>query len=67
MFRMVFQMGDTDSDWTGVELQIDSTLTSDLYYEFGGISTTNENKQAGWDTIEANKNDNSDFRGFLQV
>ena len=67
---MIYQMGNTLSDWTGVTKAIAS---GDTYYsavtaavELDQISMTNSIKTGGDSTIETNARDNSTFKGWLE-
>ena len=68
---MIYQMGNTLSDWTGVTKAISS---SDTYHntatsvktELDQISMTNSIKTGGDSTIETNARDNSTFKGWLE-
>ena len=69
-FRVIYQMGNTLSDWTGVTKAFTS---SDTYHSstsvsevtLDGISMTNSIKTGGDSTIETNARDNSTFLGKL--
>ena len=69
-FRVIYQMGNTLSDWTGVTKAFTS---SDTYHSsdatavvtLDGISMTNSIKTGGDSTIETNARDNSTFLGRL--
>jgi len=69
-FRVIYQMGNTLSDWTGVTY---SFTSSDTYHSstsvtevtLNGISMTNSIKTGGDSTIDTNARDNSTFMGAL--
>ena len=69
-FRVIYQMGNTLSDWTGVTKKF---VSSDTYHSstatdevtLDGISMTNSIKTGGDSTIETNARDNSTFLGIL--
>jgi len=64
---MLFQMGNTQSEWTGLRLEIPSGTLSDGYYELEPISISNDDRLVGVDQIAANRQDNSDFSGYMKV
>ena len=74
-FRVIYQMGDTLSDWTGVTLNIASTDTyatladfTDLsvtYTALNKISMTNSIKTGGNSNILSDSRDNSTFNGYI--
>ena len=55
IFRMLFQMGNTQSEWTGVRLEIPSGTLSDGYYELEPISISNDDRLVGVDQIASNR------------
>ena len=66
-FRMLFQMGDTLSEWTGVT----NTITTDIasaatYVDFLPISVTNSIKTSGATSIVSDAGDNSTFEGYIE-
>ena len=69
-FRVIYQMGNTLSDWTGVTYAF-TTSTQPTFDAAGatqvlnGISMTNSIKTGGDSTIETNARDNSTFLGQI--
>ena len=68
-FRVIYQMGDTLSDWTGVTLNI---AASDNYHntvqdptQLKKISMTNSIKTGGNSNILSDSRDNSTFDGYI--
>ena len=68
-FRVIYQMGDTLSDWTGVTLNVAS---SDTYHnavqsgtQLKKISMTNSIKTGGNSNILSDSRDNSTFDGYI--
>ena len=72
-FRVIYQMGDTLSDWTGVTLFIGA---SDTYatsatdpgpkVQLDKISMTNSIKTGGNSNIKSDARDNSTFDGYIE-
>ena len=68
-FRVIYQMGDTLSDWTGVTLNISSTdpylnaVTANTALD--KISMTNSIKTGGNSNILSDSRDNSTFNGYI--
>ena len=69
IFAMLFQMGETQSEWTGVWSKIQSVIgpTQPGYYELDQLSVSNNAKMSGLDTIDEQKNDNSEFEGYFKI
>ena len=69
-FRVIYQMGDTLSDWTGVTLNIASTDTyvsdtTTANTQLDKISMTNSIKTGGNSNILSDSRDNSTFEGYI--
>ena len=60
-FILLFQMGDTQSDWTGVTYELTTDISTDTYFELTKLSATNEVKTGGFSSIETDGRDNSTF------
>ena len=69
-FRVIYQMGDTLSDWTGVTLNVSSTDTYSTdnavqKVQLDKISMTNSIKTGGNSNILSDSRDNSTFDGYI--
>ena len=64
-YILLFQMGDTQSEWTGVQYNIDSDLSTTAGYELSPLSVTNDVKTRGRDQILTDGRNNSDFSGYF--
>ena len=65
-FRILFQMGDTLADWTGVKYTHNTLIDTAGSVELDQISCTNSIKTAGSAQIINDARDNSTFFGSLQ-
>ena len=65
-FRILFQMGDTLADWTGVKYTHSTLIDTAGSVELDQISCTNSIKTAGSAQIINDARDNSTFFGSLQ-
>ena len=66
-FILLFQMGDTQSDWTGVTYELTTDITEDTDVTLLALSATNEVKTGGFSSIETDGRDNSTFEGYLSL
>lgn len=65
-FRVLFQMGGTLSDWSGVSFTHDSSITVASTSKLNQISCQNSIKTAGSAQIISESRDNSTFFGYIQ-
>lgn len=65
-FMMIFQMGDTQSEWTGLQYSLDDDLISGHdKIQLDKLSVTNDVKTQGASQISTDGRNNSDFEGTL--
>ena len=65
-FRILFQMGGQQSDWTGLWKEISTTQSGGTKLELDPISVTNSVKTQGASQIDSQSRDNSSFKGYLE-
>ena len=66
-FILLFQMGDTQSDWTGVTLNLTTDVSGTTYETLDKLSAANAIKTGGFSNIETDGRDNSTFEGYLTL
>lgn len=64
-FMLIFQMGDTQSEWTGVQLALTADLSTDTTTAMNPLSVTHDVKTQGASLIETDGRNNSDFEGIF--
>ena len=64
-FRMLFQMGNTQSDWEGVKLDLTTDVSSDTLFDMLPLAVDNDSKITGNAAIESAGTDNSTFEGQM--
>ena len=65
-FRILFQMGGQQSNWTGLWKNIDTAQASGSKLALDKISVTNSVKTQGASQIDSQSRDNSSFAGYLE-
>ena len=63
---MLFQMGDTSSEWTGVQFSVSVDIAATGLNDLDKISVTNSQKTQGFPNISSNALDNSTFGGTIE-
>ena len=65
-FRILFQMGGQQSDWTGLWKEIKTAQAGGTKLALDKISVTNSVKTQGASQIDSQSRDNSSFAGYLE-